>query len=255
MAEGKVAIHGAGILNVKVHTTTYHGENNPYHAPDHYLILDICQRTYELHRVILDMRQRTDEPQRVKVEWNEVLTLFVEKFLEQDLKIHVIKVESVDKHRYLGNATMELRDLTPEIPETCKLYVRRCRIDNYCIGDLKVELLYKPLEYHDHIPTISRSVQRAPIGMPNDGGLLVIIIHDVSTMGRWHQNMSVTMSLGSKSINTPSMMDTWKPIWIQEFTFMLEQPPTNEKLHVEVTNIKNDSWMGRLIFGKVRNFP
>ncbi|KAI7737111.1 hypothetical protein M8C21_007420 [Ambrosia artemisiifolia] len=227
-ADGKVAIDGVGILNVKLLGIREYGEKNPSDVSNDYLILDLSHTS--------------DDPQRVKVEGNEVFTLYVEKYFEQHLNIVVNKVESVNKHRYVGNASMKLRDVNPEIPQTFNLSMWDEPVwDEKYVGDLKVEVLYKCLAYNDHIPTISRSDQKAPIGIPKDGGLLVVIIHSASSMRRRHQHTSIKLCINGELRNTPSMMNTWTPTWLQEFTFMLEQPPTNDKLHLEVIN-NDDSW-------------
>lgn len=49
------------------------------------------------------------------------------------------------------------------------------------------------------------------------------------------------------------MMNMRNPVWEQEFTFMLEQPPrSEEKLHFEVLNENNNNnWLTGLIRGKL----
>ncbi|KAK9068969.1 hypothetical protein SSX86_013085 [Deinandra increscens subsp. villosa] len=69
----------------------------------------------------------------------------------------------------------------------------------------------------------------------------------------WIQEFTVRMKpVRSQSLDLAiykvSVMNTVYPIWLQQFTFILEQPPTDEKLHLEVIN---DSWT-RLIPGKVK---
>ncbi|XP_076881688.1 synaptotagmin-2-like [Bidens hawaiensis] len=223
------AVYGDGILNLKVLKKEDEGNKNQFKVPDNsYLILDMGDR------------------QTVKCGWDEVVTLYVEEFHHQWLNVFLNKVESVEKHRHLGMAIFRLSDLTSEIPVNWSDMIWM-NINGWFVGNITVEVLYKAMAY-TRIPTVSRSIQKAPVGTPKDGGLLVIIIHRADLSHVKHKHSSVTLLFHGELRKTPTMMSTTKPIWLQEFTFILEQPPTDEHLHIEVND---DSWMG-LIPGKVQ---
>ncbi|KAI7732924.1 hypothetical protein M8C21_029767, partial [Ambrosia artemisiifolia] len=216
--DSEATVHRAGILNVNVLKVTDFENKNHMDASNHYFVL----RAYRPESA--DRKGRFS-----KAGWNEESTLYL---------------EDVEKHCIVGMASMELKDLTPETPLTCSV-----RVDGMMksyISNLKVEMLYKPAAVKDLI----KSVQKVPIGTPKDGGLLVVIIHNAilhSVVNRAGSTSSlVSLLFRGKLRKTVCLMNTIFPKWVQEFTFMLEKPPTDENLHLEVIN---NSWKG-LIPGK-----
>ncbi|XP_076957788.1 uncharacterized protein LOC143633352 [Bidens hawaiensis] len=235
-AEAKAkAIKRAGILNVKVLRTTDVGRENTFDASNLYFILYIDYGN-ELYEPVNEWYNKVNK------EWNEDSTMYVENFDAQVLSIIVTEVESLEKHRQLGTTSIKLTDLTPEIPLICNLPVQ----DKKCLGHIKVEMLYEPSPYgviKAIIEDVLSLVQKAPEGTPKDGGLLVVIIHQALLTDKKYHHSAVTLRLHGELRRTPSMMNTSYPRWGQEFTFMLERPPTDENLHLEVVD-KSKSFIG-----------
>ncbi|KAI7726422.1 hypothetical protein M8C21_027360 [Ambrosia artemisiifolia] len=235
----KAGVHIAGILNVKVlQITDVRRREDRFVAANPYLILYIKRLRQEHKHLKTSVKQN-----EVNAEWNEEFTLYVENIRAQRLFILVNNVVSVKKHDYLGKAVMKLTYLTPEIPVICKLDIMGESYDH--IGDLKIEVVYKPFAY-DCIPTsledVTSLVQKAPVRTPKGGGLLIIIIHGAYLYReKDHAHSSVSLLFRGQLRKTQSMMNTNRPIWLQEFTFMLEQPPMNDNLHIKVIN---NSWLG-----------
>ncbi|KAJ0619263.1 putative protein kinase RLK-Pelle-CrRLK1L-1 family [Helianthus annuus] len=67
----------------------------------------------------------------------------------------------------------------------------------------------------------------------SDGGLLIVRIHGAELFGQSDCSFVQLFFRGERR-ETPTMSNTSNPVWLQEFAFLLEQPPTNEtlKLHV-----------------------
>ncbi|KAI3825646.1 hypothetical protein L1987_07174 [Smallanthus sonchifolius] len=215
----KADAKAGGILIVKVLGKNLIGCSNPY------LVLYIKDRDP------LQNIKTTAKYNEASVEWNEEFSLYVKDLDAQNLYILVNSMVSVNDHRRLGLGIMNLKNLTPRIPLICDLNVNG-RHGDY-IAELKVELFYKPTNIEDVISL----VPKAPIGTPKDGGLLIIIIHNAFLYNEIDQaRSSVSLLFGSELRKTQSMMNTNRPMWLREFTFMLEQPPTDENLHFEVIN-------------------
>ncbi|KAM0064760.1 putative C2 domain-containing protein [Helianthus debilis subsp. tardiflorus] len=217
--DAKQAVRRDGILTVKVLSIT-DLNNNPFDASKQYLVFNISIGVYI---------QRKAKYYEANAKCNEEFTLYVNHLLENDLEIYVNNIVSVNKHCHLGKTCMKLIDLTPEIPCTRKLPL--FDVNDRKIGNLIVEVSYKP----NNIEDVISFVLKAPIGTPKDGGLLVIIIHGANV----HQTKgpsSVSLIFRGEVRKTKSMMNTYTPVWIQEFTFMLEQPPTDENVQFEVIN-------------------
>ncbi|KAF5782913.1 putative protein kinase RLK-Pelle-LRR-I-1 family [Helianthus annuus] len=218
-ADANPAVHRDGILTVKVLSIT-DLNNNPLDASKQYLVLEVSIGVYI---------QRKAKYYEANAKCNEEFTLYVNNLLEKDLYIYVNNIVSVNKHCHLGKSWMKLIDLTPEIPCTRKLPLSD--VNDHQIGNLIVEVSYKPINIEDVISF----VLKAPIGTPKDGGLLVIIIHGAN-LYETKGPLSVSLIFRGEVRKTKSMMNTNIPVWIQEFTFMLEQPPTDENVHFDVIN-------------------
>uniref|UniRef100_A0A251VGS9 non-specific serine/threonine protein kinase n=1 Tax=Helianthus annuus TaxID=4232 RepID=A0A251VGS9_HELAN len=142
-----------------------------------------------------------------------------------------ILIVKQEKHCHVVTARYKFSDLTPEIRTPYFLDIER-RF-NFYTGGNRVEVLYKPSVYQDHILALSRSILTAPVWTPKDGGLLIVRIHGAELFGR--SNCSCVQLFFREEIReTRSMSNTSNPVWLQEFAFLLEQPPTNETLQLGV---------------------
>lgn len=92
-------------------------------------------------------------------------------------------------HDYVGSTSRELMDLRPEKPHT--------RTDSITYkgdshGKIKFKVVYKPFSYYTNFEDVC-TLQKAPTGTPQGGGLLVIIIHQGSGFkGKHHTNPYVS---------------------------------------------------------------
>lgn len=101
----------------------------------------------------------------------------------------------------MGINLVPLKDLTPEEPKTLTLDLLKNLDPNDAHneksrGQIVVEVLYKPFS-EDQMPTDIEEVsamQKAPVGTPDGGGLLVVIIHEGEDLeGKHHTNPSVRL--------------------------------------------------------------
>ena len=89
------------------------------------------------------------------------------------------------------------------------------------------------------------AIEKAPEGTPDGGGLLVVIVHEAQDLeGKHHTNPQVRLIFRGEEKRTKLVKKNRDPRWEEEFQFMMDEPPTNDRIHVEV--VSNSSRMGLL---------
>ncbi|KAK9064470.1 hypothetical protein SSX86_015852 [Deinandra increscens subsp. villosa] len=133
----------------------------------------------------------------------------------------------------MGINVVPLKELVPNEPKTLTLDLLKnmdpSDVENEISrGQIVVELLYKP--YEDFEDT---------------GGELVVIVHEAQDVeGKHHTNPYVRIVFKGEEKRTKHIKKDRDPRWDEEFKFQLEEPPVNDKLHVEVASAS--SWTGLL---------
>ncbi|KAL9300134.1 putative C2 domain-containing protein [Arabidopsis thaliana] len=80
-----------------------------------------------------------------------------------------------------------------------------------------------------------QAVQKAPEGTPAAGGMFVVIVHSAEDVeGKHHTNPYVHIYFKGEERKTKHVKKNKDPKWNEEFSFMLEEPPIHEKMHVKV---------------------
>nr|XP_043613151.1 synaptotagmin-2-like [Erigeron canadensis] len=198
----------------------------------------------------LPSKKTTVKHKNLNPEWNEEFSLVVKDPEAQALEIMVFDWESVGKHDKMGINVVPLKDLTPEEPKTVTLDLLKNMDPNdphndKSRGQVVIQMVYKPFS-EDEMPTDAEDVttiQKAPEGTPEGGGLLVVIIHEGEDLeGKHHTNPSVRLVFHGEERRTKHIKKNRDPRWEEEFTFTLEEPPINEKMHLEV--VSNSKRMG-----------
>lgn len=177
-------------------------------------------------------------------EWNEEFNMVVKDPESQAVDFNVYDWEQVGKHDKLGMNSVPLKELTPNEPKVMTLDLVKTMDSNdvqndKSRGQLVVELTYKPFSEEDMPKDFeeSNTVQKAPEGTPPDGGLLVVIVHEAQDLeGKHHTNPYVRILFRGEERKTKHVKKNRDPRWEEEFQFMVEEPPTNDKLHVEVVS-------------------
>ncbi|KAJ8772516.1 hypothetical protein K2173_027693 [Erythroxylum novogranatense] len=189
----------------------------------------------------LSSKKTTVKRGNLNPEWNEEFNLVVKDPESQDLELHVFDWEQVGKHDKMGMNVIPLKELTPEEPKVVTLdLLKTMNPDDVSNekqrGQLVVEVVYRPFK-DDQMSNMddSSAMEKAPEGTPAGGGLLVIIIHEAQDVeGKHHTNPYVRLLFKGEEKRTKSVKKNRDPRWNEEYSFMLEEPPTKEKLHLEV---------------------
>ncbi|XP_058780908.1 synaptotagmin-2-like isoform X2 [Vicia villosa] len=226
-----------GILNIKVIKAMKLKKKDLLGASDPYVKLKLTGDN-------LPSKKTTVKHKNLNPEWNEEFSLTVKDPESQVLDIHVYDWEQVGKHDKMGMNVIQLKELVVEEPRVFTLELLK-NMDlsdaqnEKSRGQIVVEVTYKPFKEEDLDKSFNRieSLQKAPEGTPIGGGLLVVIVHEGEDIeGKYHTNPHVRLIFKGEERKTKSMKKSRDPRWEDEFQFTVEEPPTNDKLHVEVVS-------------------
>ncbi|GLT34969.1 hypothetical protein SLA2020_094560 [Shorea laevis] len=235
-----------GILNVKVLRAMKLKRKDLIGSSDPYIKLRLTEDN------IATTKKTTVKHNNLNPEWNEEFSLVVKDPETQTLELVLYDWEQVGNHNKMGMNIIPLKDITPEEPKVFTLDVLKNMDPNDAQneksrGHIVVEVEYKPFA-DDQIPDDvedSNKVEKAPEGTPASGGLLVVIIHEAEDVeGKYHTNPHVRLLFRGEEKKTKRVKKNRDPRWEEDFQFMLDQPPINDKIHVEV--ISTSSRMGLL---------
>ncbi|XP_044475979.1 synaptotagmin-2-like [Mangifera indica] len=235
-----------GILSVKILRATKLQKKDLIGSSDPYVKLKLTEEK-------LSGKKTSVKHRNLNPEWNEEFNLVVKDPKSQALELQVYDWEKVGNHDKMGMNIIPLKDLTPDETKVMTVELLKTMDQNdtrneKSRGQLEVELLYKHFK-EDEVPKDEdlTSVEKAPEGTPAGGGLLVVIIHEAEDIeGKYHTNPAVRILFRGEEKKTKRIKKTRDPKWEEEFQFMLEEPPKNDKLHVEVFSTSKRSRMGLL---------
>lgn len=234
-----------GILHVKVLRAMKLKKKDLLGASDPYVKLKLTEDK-------LPSKKTTVKHKNLNPEWNEEFNLVVKDPQSQALELHVYDWEQVGKPDKMGMNVVPLKDLTPDEPKVLTLDLLKNMDLNdpqneKSRGQIVVELTYKPFK-EEELPKSfeeSKSIEKAPDGTPAGGGMLVVIVHEAQDVeGKHHTNPYARILFRGEERKTKHIKKNRDPRWEEEFTFMLDEPPTNDRLHVEV--VSTSSRMGLL---------
>ncbi|XVE56182.1 hypothetical protein DITRI_Ditri03aG0217300 [Diplodiscus trichospermus] len=235
-----------GILDVKVLRAMKLKKKDLLGKSDPYVKLNLTEEK-------LTGKKTTVKHNNLNPEWNEEFNFVVKDPNTQALEINVYDWEQVGTHDEMGMNVVPLKDLTPDEPKVLTLDLLKNMNPNdpqneKSRGQLVMEFLYKPFK-GDEIPNDmvedSSMVQQAPEGTPENGGLLVVIVHEAQDIeGKYHTNPLVRLLFRGEERKTKRIKKSRDPRWGEEFQFMVDEPPTNDKIHVEV--VSTSSSLARL---------
>ncbi|GLT30742.1 hypothetical protein SLA2020_055310 [Shorea laevis] len=234
----KASRRPVGILHVKVLRAMKLRKKDLLGASDPYVKLKLTEDRAPSKKTTVKHRD-------LNPEWNQEFNLVVRDPETQVLELNVFDWEQVGKHERMGIAVVPLKDLTPDKPNAITRDLLKTLDpddpqNDKSRGQLFVELTYKPFK-EDDLPKSfeeeSKMVQKAPAGTPAGGGLLVIIVHEAQDVeGKHHTNPYARILFRGEERRTKHVKKNRDPRWEEEFTFTLEEPPINDKLHVEVVS-------------------
>ncbi|RDX62298.1 Synaptotagmin-2, partial [Mucuna pruriens] len=226
-----------GILHVKVLHAMKLKKKDLLGASDPYVKLKLTEDK-------LPSKKTTVKHKNLNPEWNEEFNLVVKDPDSQVLEIYVYDWEQVGKHDKMGMNVISLKEVSPEEPKRFTLDLLKNMDPNdvqneKSRGQIVVELTYKPFKEEDLAKGFdeTQTVPKAPEGTPAGGGLLVVIVHEAQDVeGKYHTNPHVRLIFKGEEKKTKRIKKNRDPRWEDEFQFMVEEPPTNDRLHVEVVS-------------------
>ncbi|KAA0065154.1 hypothetical protein IC582_006426 [Cucumis melo] len=224
-----------GILHVKVLRALKLKKKDLFGASDPYVKLKLTEDK-------LPSKKTSVKHTNLNPVWNEEFTFVVKDPETQALEMILYDWEQVGKHDKMGMNVVPLKELTPEESKEFTLDVLKNMDPNdtqneKSRGQIVVEMLYKPFKDDEAPKDVDEAdaVQKAPDGTPAGGGLLVIMIHQAEDVeGKHHTNPYVRLLFRGEERRTKHVKKNRDPRWDEEFQFMLEEPPVNDKIHVEV---------------------
>ncbi|MED6184819.1 Arf guanine nucleotide exchange factor syt1 [Stylosanthes scabra] len=226
-----------GILHVKVVRAMKLRKKDLLGASDPYVKLKLTDDK-------APSKKTTVKHKNLNPEWNEEFNVTVKDPETQVLEVNVYDWEQVGKHDKMGMNVVSLKELTPEEPKEFTLDLLKTLDPNdvqneKLRGQIVLELTYKPFKEEDLGKSFdeTQTLPKAPENTPAGGGLLVVFVHEAQDVeGKYHTNPHARILFRGEEKKTKRIKKNRDPRWGDEFQFMLDQPPTNDKLHVEVVS-------------------
>ncbi|XP_020548862.1 synaptotagmin-3 [Sesamum indicum] len=231
-----------GILHVKVVRATKLLKMDFLGLSDPYVKLSLSGEK-------LPAKKTTIKKKTLNPEWNEEFKLSVKDPQSQMLHINVFDWDKVGSHDRLGTQIFPLKLLTPnELKEVTLDLLKDTGVtdpDNKRQrGQILLQLTYAPFrEDHDSFSGIMDGyakkdsiVDRAPSNVsPTGAGLLLVTVQGAQDVeGSRHNNPYVLVIFRGEIKKSKIMKKTRNPLWNEEFQFLLEEPPLQEKIHIKV---------------------
>ncbi|KAM0041524.1 putative C2 domain, synaptotagmin-like mitochondrial-lipid-binding domain, C2 domain superfamily [Helianthus debilis subsp. tardiflorus] len=225
-----------GMLHVKVIRAMKLKKKDLLGASDPYVKLKLTEDK-------LPSKKTAIKYKNLNPEWNQEFSFVVKDPESQALEVIVYDWEQVGKHDKMGMNVVPLKEITAEEPRVMTLELLKNMDPNdpqneKSRGQIMIEIEYKPFK-DDHAPAdgVENVIEKAPEGTPEGGGLLVVIIHQAEDLeGKHHTNPSVRVIFRGDEKKTKMVKKNRDPRWDEEFSYTLEEPPTNERMHFEVVS-------------------
>lgn len=233
--ESKAMKRPVGILHVKVVRAMKLKKKDLLGASDPYVKLKLTEDK-------VPSKKTTVKHRNLNPEWNEEFNVVVKDPESQALELNVYDWEQVGKHEKMGMNVIPLKELPPDEPKEMTINLLKSMdpddsLNGKSRGQLVVELTYKPFKEEEITVNFEdlNPAQTAPEGTPDGGGLLVVIVHEAQDVeGKHHTNPYVRILFRGEERKTKAVKKNRDPRWEEEFNFTLDEPPTDEKMHIEV---------------------
>ncbi|KAK4378275.1 hypothetical protein RND71_000137 [Anisodus tanguticus] len=223
-----------GILHVKILRAMKLRKKDILGASDPYVKIKLTESK-------LPSKKTTVKHKNLNPEWDEEFSMVVKDPESQALELSVYDWEQIGKHEKMGMNVIPLKDLTPDESKTMTLDLLKNMDSNDTQNDkdrgqIMVELTYKPFK-EDELPKEFKEsdAHKVPEGTPPEGGVLMIMVHEAQDVeGKHHTNPYVRLIFKGEERKTKQVKKNRDPRWEEEFTFVLEEAPVNDRLHMEV---------------------
>ncbi|KAJ4785485.1 Calcium-dependent lipid-binding (CaLB domain) family protein [Rhynchospora pubera] len=226
-----------GILNVKVVRAMNLLKMDLLGKSDPYVKLKLSGERLRSKRTSIKMCN-------LNPEWNENFKFVVKDPKTQVLELHVFDWEKVKLHDKLGMQVVPLRSLTPHETTTFTLDLLKSLNPNDAHnkksrGKLVVELTFDPFKEDNWSMGRQSCVQTGEDGdeFASTGGMLLVTIESAQDVeGKKKTNPNVEIVFKGEKKETKVIKKSRDPRWDEEFQFTLDEPPMEDKIHIEVMN-------------------
>lgn len=226
-----------GVLHVKIIRAMRLKKKDLLGASDPYVKVKLTESK-------LPSKKTTVKHKNLNPEWDEEFNMVVKDPESQALELSVYDWEQIGKHEKMGMNVIPLKDLTPDESKTMTLDLLKNMDANDAQNDkdrgqIMVELTYKPFK-EDELPKDiedNDAAHKVPEGTPPGGGVLMIMVHEAQDVeGKHHTNPYVRIIFRGEEKKTKQVKKNRDPRWEEEFTFVLEEAPVNDRVHMEVVS-------------------
>lgn len=236
------ATQPVGILHVKVIRATKLLKMDFLGASDPYVKLKLSGDT-------LPVKKTTIIRKNLNPEWNENFKLIVKDPESQILHLQVYDWDKVGAHDRLGMQLVPLNLLKPQEKKEFVLdLLKHTDIsdhqDKKRRGQLVVELTFVPFKDEggsfNGLPNGYGRIESEVDKVFDDdalsgAGLLSVIVQGAEDVeGERHNNPYALVIFRGEKKKTKMLRKTRNPLWNEEFQFMLDEPPLQEKIHIAV---------------------
>ncbi|KAG6393191.1 hypothetical protein SASPL_147427 [Salvia splendens] len=248
-----------GILHVRVIRATKLLKMDLLGLSDPYVKLNLSGEKHPSKKTTV--KKKTLNP-----EWNEEFKLSVKDPQSQMLLINVYDWDKVGSHDRLGTQVFPLKMLMPnEVKEVTLELLKDTSISDVNKkqrGQLFLELAYAPfredsLSFRGVLDGYSRKdsvMDRAlsNISMTSASGLLLVTVQGAQDVeGSRHNNPYVLIIFRGETKKSKMLRKTRNPVWNEEFQYLLEEPPLQDKIHVKVMSKRSLSFQSKESLGHV----
>ncbi|EPS74285.1 hypothetical protein M569_00465 [Genlisea aurea] len=228
-----------GVLHVKVLRAANLKKKDLLGASDPYVKLKLTETK-------APSKKTTVKYKNLNPEWNEEFTMVVKDPQTQVLELTVYDWEQIGKHDKMGLNAVPLKDLPPDETKLVALDLLKKMDPNdpeneKNRGQVELELTYKPFkEEEEEEDDAENESENSGLGegrsiIPEGGGVLVITVHEAEDVeGKHHTNPYARIIFRGEERKTKQVKKNRDPRWEEEFTFVLDEAPSKENLHVEV---------------------
>ncbi|KAK9018729.1 hypothetical protein V6N11_033776 [Hibiscus sabdariffa] len=183
--------------------------------------------------------------------WNEKFKLIVKDPTSQVIQLEVFDWDKVGGHDRLGMQFVPLKLLTPNETKEFKLDLLKHTFmgdpaDKKQRGNIVIELTYAPFREDTFkvesprggLGSKESSFERLSEAQVLTGaGLLSVMVQGAEDVdGVRHNNPYAVVRFRGEKKKTKKLKKTRNPLWNEEFQFMLEEPPLNDKIRIQVNS-------------------
>ncbi|PHT97631.1 Synaptotagmin-1 [Capsicum chinense] len=226
-----------GVLHVKILRAMKLKKKDLLGASDPYVKVKLTESK-------LPSKKTTVKHKNLNPEWDEEFNMVVKDPESQALELSVYDWEQIGTHDKMGMNVIPLKDLTPDESKIMTLDLLKNMDANDAQNDkdrgqIMVELTYKPFK-EDELPKDiedNDAAHKVLEGTPPGGGVLMIMVHEAQDVeGKHHTNPYVRIIFKGEERKTKQVKKNRDPRWEEEFTFVLEEAPVNDRVHMEVVS-------------------